>query len=264
MDKKQIFRRKIPAFRSIEKQQKRKKLKRTLFYLVLIVAFCAIFFTLWFTVLFKVRNIEVEGNSRYTADEIIKASGITEGENIYGIDKADIENRLKNRLVYVDSVEIDRNLPSTVNIKLVEKRPVLYSNLYGDNYLVTDDLSVIERNNDTATDGLILLEAGDVKRCFAGETLEYCDSRMADCVKTMYTVLENYGLADEITSFTMKNRFDISVCYDNRIDIYFGTMDNIDVKVRFFVGILEHLYADDKGKLDISNIKEASFSRYNK
>ena len=86
---------------------------------------------------------------------------------------------------------------------------------------------------------------------------------MADVVRTLYATLAEYGLISGVDSFSIKNRFDISIRYRDKLDVYFGSIDNIDIKVRFFVGILEHLYEDDKGKLDISNIKEASFSRYN-
>ena len=263
MDEKQKFRPKNAKFESLEQQQQKKRVKHIVFYVVLLVSFSTVFFLLWFLVFFKVKDVEITGNVRYSVGEIRSAAGIAEGDNLYSVGEAELNRRLTEKLPYVSAVTLERELPSTLRITVSETEAVMYSELYGGKYLISQDLVVLERSDNADTANMVEVSAGDVRKCYSGESLTYADVRMADVVRTLYATLAEYGLISGVDSFSIKNRFDISIRYRDKLDVYFGSIDNIDIKVRFFVGILEHLYEDDKGKLDISNIKEASFSRYN-
>jgi len=262
MDTKQKFRRKNAKFESLELQQKKKRTRRIVFYAVMLVSFTAVFFVLWFLVFFKVKDVEIVGSTRYSADEIRAVVGIAEGDNLYASNEDDVEALLTEKLPYIRTVKLKRKLPSTVVITVEEEQAVMFSNLYGNTYLISESLNVLERADGADLTGLVEVSAGEIRRCFAGEELVFTDSRMAWVVKELYNELKEYGLIDKVNSFTIENRFDISIRYDDRLDIYFGSIDDINIKVRFLVGIMGHLYEDEKGKLDISNIKEASFSRY--
>ncbi len=261
MDQKQVFRRKTEGFVSLEQQKRKRKIKNIIFYIALVVVFGGVFFALWFGVLFKVDNVEIKGNSRYSADQVIEAASISFGENLYSVSEEELKTKLTDTLPYIKDVSMNRKLPGTVEITVTEDKAVMATSIYGDTYLISNDLTVLERT-DAKTDKIINVTAGDVRTCISGEKLSYVDTRMGDVLLTLYGTLEQYGIIDKITSFKIENRFDIYVCYNGKIDIYFGTVENIDIKVRFLVGILEHLYEDDAGMLDISNIKEATFSRY--
>ncbi len=264
MDTRQKFRRQSIKFESIEQQHKKKQTKRLIFYIVLLVSFTVVFFVLWFAVFFKVKSIEVSGNLRYSAGDILDAAGIKVGDNLYSASEKELNERLTEALPYVNSVTLERQLPSTLAITVKEDTAVMYSEIHGDTYLISEDLTVLERSESFDKDKMIMLSAGAVRYCYSGKNIEYVDSRMADVVVRLYAVLKEYDLIDKIDSFTIKNRFDIQIRYDNRLDVYFGSIENIDIKVCFFNGILEYLYEDEAGRLDISNIKEASLHRYDK
>ena len=78
---------------------------------------------------------------------------------------------------------------------------------------------------------MVEVSAGDVRKCYAGENLAYADVRMADVVRTLYATLAEYGLISGVDSFSIKNRFDISIRYQDKLDVYFGSIDNIDMSV---------------------------------
>ncbi len=90
------------------------------------VAAVVISLLLGISVFFKVENITVSGNVKYTAWEVSQASGIQEGENLltFGIPQA--VARIQDKLPYVQSVRIGIKLPNTVNIEIVESE-VAYS-----------------------------------------------------------------------------------------------------------------------------------------
>lgn len=72
------------------------------------------------TVFFRVETVEVTGNQRYTREEIIEASGIQTGDNLYALNKVRIDRRIRTRLPYVGELSINRSLPSTIRIDVTE------------------------------------------------------------------------------------------------------------------------------------------------
>ena len=72
------------------------------------------------TVFFRVEQVVVTGNSRYTQEEIVEVTGIQQGDNLYGWNKFAIAQRLRETLPYIGEVSIRRALPNTVIITVVE------------------------------------------------------------------------------------------------------------------------------------------------
>ena len=76
--------------------------------------------TLGATVFFQVETIAVVGNSRYTAQEVIDASGVQVGDNLFQMNKNQISQRILQQLPYVGEVSPQRGLPSTLTIQVTE------------------------------------------------------------------------------------------------------------------------------------------------
>lgn len=72
------------------------------------------------TVFFRVETVTVTGNQRYTGEEIIEASGIRMGDNLYALNKVRIDRRIRTRLPYIGELSINRSLPSTILINVTE------------------------------------------------------------------------------------------------------------------------------------------------
>ena len=72
------------------------------------------------TVFFRVETVVVTGSQRYTQEEIIAASGIQMGDNLYGLNKVRIDQNIRTTLPYVGDLTINRALPSTIVITVTE------------------------------------------------------------------------------------------------------------------------------------------------
>ena len=70
------------------------------------------------TFLFRINTIEITGVSHSTQDEILAASGIKQGDNLYLINKYDVADDIFARLPYVQTVQIHRRLPDTMTLFL--------------------------------------------------------------------------------------------------------------------------------------------------
>ena len=72
-------------------------------------------------VFFRVNHIEVEGNQRYSAQEIIDASGIQLGDNLVALPRGRIASNILSRLPYVEGVVPRRALPDGVVLVVTER-----------------------------------------------------------------------------------------------------------------------------------------------
>ena len=102
-----------------ESKSPRRTLYRPLTFFLIIVA---IIFTM--SVFFKVEKIDVSGNSKYSKEQIISASGIHTGDNLFFINRIGAGSRVVVKLPYIDSVKITRSLPNRVTITVEESKAV--------------------------------------------------------------------------------------------------------------------------------------------
>ena len=72
-------------------------------------------------VFFRVNHIEVEGNQRYSAQEIIDASGIQIGDNLVALPRGRIASNILSKLPYVEGVVPRRALPDGVVLVVTER-----------------------------------------------------------------------------------------------------------------------------------------------
>ncbi|MBR5130613.1 MAG: FtsQ-type POTRA domain-containing protein [Alphaproteobacteria bacterium] len=69
------------------------------------------------------RIVSIEGHKRTSKEDIIRAFNLEQGTPILDIDLSDIQNKIAE-LPWVDSVSVERHLPSTIYIRIVEKTPI--------------------------------------------------------------------------------------------------------------------------------------------
>ena len=127
------------------RKKKYKRRRKTAVYLVLLLLVCAVCLILSLTVFFNASQIKVSGNVRYTVSQVIKASGVETGDNLLRMSKSGIKEKILKALPYVSEVQVIRELPSTVTIKVVEAEPSCRC-LVGENRwaLLSEDLRVME------------------------------------------------------------------------------------------------------------------------
>ena len=111
------------------KRKRRRSRLGVLFKLLCLAALVAAL-TFGATVFFQVETIAVTGNSRYTQDEIIAASGVQVGDNLFRMNKKQISQEILHQLPYVESVSILRGLPSTITFQVTEWDAVAQVEVY--------------------------------------------------------------------------------------------------------------------------------------
>lgn len=120
---------------TVKKRKKRRKIKYHRL-LILILLFIALVVGFLMLPIFNVSTVEVEGNSKITAESIINTSGIDNKDKFFFLDKSEITERiLKN--TNIESVEVNRSFPNKVILKVLERKPSATLQVLN-NYLLID------------------------------------------------------------------------------------------------------------------------------
>lgn len=256
----QRFVRKNTAIFDAQRRNEKKRTRRIVFYVALFLSISLIFLGVCTAVFLNVETVNVTGTVRYVPEQILEYVPIQVGDNIFSFDSNEIIESLKNELPYIGDVEIERDLPTAVNINIVEETPFYAADLAGETYLLSADLKVLEKQSGVSAEqlGLTNLSLNNVRRCIVGQSVEFIDERTEVALDELYASFENLYIEDKIKSVDVRSRFDIYVNYDGRFEVYLGNTENIDIKIRFLVKIIEELKPTDKGRINLSNYREAA------
>ena len=122
------------------------KLLSILLILAAIILGCVVFF--------RVNTMLVEGNSRYTAEEVIAASGVQQGDNLFALNKSHMISQILTRLPYVDDLSIQRKLPDTLVFYVTESVPVAWVESGGTCWLLDHRCKILEAGDSSLTENL--------------------------------------------------------------------------------------------------------------
>lgn len=164
-------------------------------------------------VFFRVNNIEVTGNQRYTAEEIIEASGIKIGDNLVTLKKGRVASIIRTQLPYVEGVAIRRVLPDGVVLSVTERVVAASVNSGEGRWLISSKGKILEQAGSVQAmevTGLTALAP------YAGGQLQVDeqDEVTLDYVLKLLDALENHGMLKECTAMDCTGTADILLDYD--------------------------------------------------
>ncbi len=129
--------------RYYQKKKRRKKRAKVVFFGLLFVLMMLTLAILSVTVFFNAETILVEGNTRYTAEELLEIGGLKVGQNLFRLDKFEVMDQMES-LPYVKTVTIKRKLPNTLTVKVVENQPVVWVRADTGAALLNEEYRVLE------------------------------------------------------------------------------------------------------------------------
>ena len=155
-----------------------KRRRGSLSFLYKLLAFVLICtaISLALTLFFRIRSIEVSGNDRYTRQEIIDAAGVSEGDNMFLMNKYSAAERIRKALPYIETVQFRRSLPDGLSIIVTECADPAAIVQDGKAYLLCDTGNIVDEVTPAAAKqrmqikGLTLTDAavsGTVRRAAA-------------------------------------------------------------------------------------------------
>lgn len=225
----------------------KRKILRGLVYLVLIIFALSLFFLLGFGIYklytasrYNIGVVNVEGNVKYTVEEIKELANITLGTNINKLKTNKIE-KLVEGLSYVRDAKVVRKYPETVIIKVEEYESSFVAlNKETNEYIrLTDKGVILEKCNlEDVTENELLLFGIHFDDNLGEKIVELEQKKL----QTLIDMMDKYAkenISKKITSVEF-NEGDIILTLDYDIDVVMNTND-VEYKLNLLKSILDEI-----------------------
>lgn len=233
------------------RRRKHRKHVLTAFYLCLFFAVLGTAAVLSLTVLFKITDISVAGTSRYQQQQIIAASGIKTGDNLFLVRTKEDAVKIRRALPYLGSVKISRKIPSGISIEIREASPAGAA-AYGSGFAVIGEDGNVLESAPRAPDGCMTIQGLKISRAQPGMPMQLSDSKQESILQGTLSAVEASGLG-KITSADFSQPSRILLVYDKRVTINLGTAAELGYKLKFAKELLKsNIKATESGTLNMS------------
>lgn len=241
------------------KKRRKKRGSNIVYYVILGVISVIVFSILSTTVFFNTEQIIVEGESDYTDEQIIAASELKGDENLVRLNTSGIPKRMLDKLVTLDSVKVDKVFPHTIKIT-VERSVPMVNFLYDGKYYVISHIGRVMQISDTAggTGCMQVIGYAPATSVVAGAFITAEDPEQDKLISEISRSTEKAGLTD-ITTVDITDSIGIVLTYQDRIQIFIGSIIDIDQKTKIAAELINGGYIADTERvtLDISDTSKA-------
>ncbi len=157
-----------------------------------LVAACIVFF--------RVNSIDVAGNVRYTAEEIIEASGIQQGDNLIILPAMRVSALIQTKLPYVERVAIQPIYPDGLIIKVTERVAAASVDSAEGRWLISAQGKLLEKDNGTIQ--AIQITGLTAVGAYAGGILQASEEEQLtlEYVRELLVALEHQGMLAQCTA----------------------------------------------------------------
>lgn len=227
------------------KRMRRRKRMNSLYGLVVVILVLTVGITVSYTFLFNISEIRVAGESEeYTAEQIVAASGINEGDNLLRLNVSGSEQKILDSLLYVETAQVDRDFPSSLVITVSKCVPA-FNIVYEKGTLLVSKKGKILADNGFITEGLPIIYGYEPNEPTPGKPLESKNEYKSDAFVIFMDRLNSEG-KELISSIDMSDVHEMTVNYSNGIIFKMGNWTDIEYKLK----LAEEVMSDEsvKGK----------------
>ena len=237
--------------------RRRRGFSRPLIFVVVVVA--SIFVLSLF---FRVEDIQVEGNTHYTDDEIIRAIDIEEGDNLFFFDRFAAISRVFSKLPYIEEVSLKRALPNRITISVEESRAMAYLILGDEEWTMDHNCKILGKAAEGETAELVPVVNFDPGTLFIGERLTAANGNEdpVDYLNEILIQIEGRELGPDIDRIDFENPNSPEIVYNGRFTFVLGRYSQVSQKFAILSGALQALKAGDAGVVDLSDGMKAIYS----
>lgn len=194
--------------------------------------------------LFGVKQIVVEGNTRYKEESIIGKSGIRVGDSVFSVDKKQAAENIRSAFAYAETVTVDnKKSMDTIRITIKEAVPLGVVAVEDQWVLVSTTGRGLEAWPAQSDKPLryLYLRGTTSKQKKVGE--QVLDDRSLKIANTLIEAMKAHGL-EGLTEINMTDKTDIQVNWKNQITFLMGNDQNLEHKLSVIAATLPKVQKD--------------------
>lgn len=232
-------------------------------FLYMLLSFLLIFAALIFGsfVFFKVDVIAVEGNARYTQEEIIAASGVAPGDNLFALNAHLVADNIHSALPYVRESTVERALPSKLILRVTESQAAV--SLRSDEGWCLMDArgKLLELGGESLKTQAAQVTGLTVLEPVVGEhvAVEEEQQDKATALTQLLTTMEALGMLNHLNSvdMTASNRMEFG--YLERFTVQVPLSCDFSYKMQTLDYVVSMLEENESGLIDLTRSDKTHF-----
>lgn len=239
--------------------RKRKRRRNIILGVILTLLILIVGVVLSLTVFFHVSAITVTGDEIYSSEEVVAASGINMGENMFLMNAKKVAKSIEETLPYVEKVTVKRS-PSG-EIQLILKAATANAAVEKDGafLLLSEKGKLLEENATTLNEGMILLSGVEIKQAVLGQTIEFAAEDTLEIFQQFFEIIHTAELTG-ITELDLTDKTNIKAVYADRVTLKLGMLQDLSDKMSFIKETLmrnEKSTPEFRGEIDFTIPKKA-------
>ena len=243
--------------RAYEKRRKKVMRNRRIFAsFIAITVLLITVLVLSLTVFFKIDSVVIEGTSRYNEQQIIDASGVEKGANLFLTDVSSAKKHIEKNLPYILTAKVSRKLPSSIVITVEGSEAAYCFETKSGMALADSNGKVLELvAEDAVPENAALIKTKSVLFGEIGQKFEADDESDMELLKNVFTSISDSGIKD-ITEIDVSVPASIYLTYQNRFRLNIGTTNDLTYKLKSAVEIIkkeDEINPSTSGEIFLSN-----------
>lgn len=236
------------ANQSIDK--KIRKSKMAIVFLIMILISVISFIIIFKTDLLTVKKVEVDGNHAVTKEEIVNKCGIIFGNNIFKENIGDIQSNLYTN-PYIKEVKIERKLPNTMLIHVIERESVAAIPFMND-FLIIDQEGMVLKSSSN-NENLRIIRGLKFSDFMEGSILNVKNKKQFDQSLKIVNGIDLNNIS--IKELDVANEDKIFIYITTDLICKIGEGDDLNYRLKMLGEILEDLKQKNKTKgiIDMSH-----------
>ena len=235
----------------------RKIIKRRRIFVLCVLSLIILLCVCLFTPLFGISEISVSGNSHLKAEDIIAASGIEKGENVFRISGKKAAKKL-SALAYVEGADIVRKFPAKIVIELDEAKQDIIIDTPLEFVVVTMNGRVLEKSKDVTklsapiVYGIGVKDAEPAKKIKAENEEKFTQN--INYLRCFYDT----DFWKDIDEFYVADTSNFMLIMKSGMKVTFGDVSNIEIlqrKIKMIEQILPQIKQTKNSYLDLTTDK---------
>lgn len=241
------------------KQIRKMKIRRTIFFTCL--ALIAVMIIMFYTPIFKIRSIEIEGNQKTETSAITECMGDIVGKNLFRTKISALKNAV-SEIPYVQSVEIDRKVLRSKLVVTISECEEAASIASGDGYIIIDAGAKILENVAEKPENIPEVTGLNVANINVGEQLKSDDTEKFEIALRCLEEMKKIDILQNVRSISVEDISNITFNYDDRLDVLCGSGIELEKKLAFFKSAINsnRLPENPRGTMDMTTVGKAMYN----
>lgn len=224
--------------KKLTRVERKMKKRRNFFKFILLILLISLGGVLALkTNFFIIDKIEIIGNNKIQKEDLITASSINSGENIFKVSIKSAEENIK-KIPYTKDIKIKRKFPRKIIMEILERKEIAQIKDISSFIIIDNEGNILELK-DIENENLPIIIGLEIDNIIQGDNIF---SEMDLDLKVEF-IREGYdiGLLDQIKQIDVEDIDNVSIKTNDDINIAFGKLNNVRYKLNLLDSTLDYI-----------------------